>query len=242
MTNKTSYYIKDFGFKELEIGKVYASWIFSIFKPYLGERIMEAGCGLGLMIANYKDQRPLILATDIHDGYLDFVRSRYANNSHIKVHRFDLEHPTAQMKKSIKKYGVDTIVTINVLEHIRNDTDAIKNMYELLSAGGRLLIFVPALPQIYGSVDEGFCHFRRYTKKELESKVVKAGFQIVSIRYFNLAGIMWWYIMGKILKRNNIPRMTGNLLNIFVPILERVETIFPPPIGQSLIVIAQKTS
>ena len=192
------------------------------------------------MITNYKDSSKLVLAVDISEDYLDIVKKRYKNDPHVITKKINLEKLSSVAKKKIIQYNIDTIICINVLEHIQNDLEALKNMYDILSPQGKLLLFVPALPEIYGTIDKGFSHFRRYTKEDIKTKILSAGFKITSTQYFNFAGIIWWYIMGRLLKKNNIPKMTGNLLNIFVPILTKVESVFSPPIGQSLIAIAEK--
>jgi SAM-dependent methyltransferase len=232
-------HIKDFGFKELEIGKIYAKWIFSILKPYIGTSVMEVGCGLGLMINNYS-QAKTILATDYNRTYVDLVTKRYRDNNHVYVKQLDITKVSFEQKQFLNHLKINTVLSINVLEHIKEDVKALTGMYEVLPKGGTLLLFVPALPKIYGTIDEEFNHFRRYTKQELTQKVEHVGFKMKRVSYFNIFGIIWWYIMGRILKKRNLPRMTGGLLNIFVPVFQFVESIISPPIGQSLILIAEK--
>jgi len=229
----------DFGFKELEIGKTYSKWIFSILNPFIGKRIMEAGCGVGLMIENYLNKE-FIIACDINDNYIEVVKKRYVKIDKVNFLKLNIENLSKQEIKSLIKIKLDTIISINVLEHIKNDRQAIVNFYKILPSQGHLLIFVPALPQIYGTIDEGFGHYRRYTKKEIELKIQEAGFKIREIRYFNFIGIFWWFIMGKIIKQKNLPKATGFLLKMIVPLIQNIESIISIPVGQSLIVVAEK--
>ncbi|OGG03334.1 hypothetical protein A2W14_00075 [Candidatus Gottesmanbacteria bacterium RBG_16_37_8] len=239
---RTEYFennIEDFGFKELYIGKVYASWIFSIIKPYLGNRILEIGCGLGNMVEYYPRTSSLI-QSDVEDDYLSIVKRRLKQRKNSQTMRLNILNLNSSDLSKLKKRKINTIMAINVLEHIKDDVKALKNIYRVLERHGKVILFVPAVPFIYGSLDEAFEHFRRYTKDELTIKMKKSGFEIVTIRYFNIVGIIWWFIVGKILKIRKLPPKTGRILNIIVPILALSEAFIHPPTGQSLILVARK--
>lgn len=232
--------IDDFGFMELEIGKVYAQWIYSLFTPHLGKVILDVGSGLGLMLAHYQKNGRIVLASDINKKYVRIMKYRFKKYKNIRVLQFDISKLTQPMVKRLKAMNIDTVTSVNVFEHIREDEYALKNVYKLLSKDSKLILFVPALPVLFGSIDESFGHFRRYTKQEITEKLTKVGFRIVNIRYFNSLGILWWFFTGRILRMKNFPRATGYILRVVVPLLQRLEAHINPPIGQSLIVIAKK--
>lgn len=231
--------IEDFGFKELYIGRVYATWIFSIIKPYLGRCILEIGCGLGNMIDYYSPSSELI-QSDIEDEYLAIVKKRLAGRKNSQAIKLDILNLTATDLDRLKKRNIDTVVAINVLEHIKDDNGALKNIYRLIKDKGKIILFVPAIPFIFGTLDEAFEHYRRYRKVELVEKMEKAGFKTVVVRFFNIVGIFWWLIAGRILKMRKLPLKTGYVLNLLVPILALLERLILPPIGQSLIVVGKK--
>lgn len=235
---KAEHVITDFGLHELEIGNIYAAWIFSIIKPFIGNKILELGSGIGAMIPYYKDC-PFVIVSDINREYLKIIKKRYRENRKLGVIRLDITEITAAQQRVFIKQNIDSIIAINVLEHIKDDLCALKNINRILSSG-RLILFVPALPIIYGSLDEAFGHQRRYGKDELIRKIERAGFEIEFIKYFNLMGIIWWYLIGSIIRMRNLSRQTGYLLRVVVPLLRRIESVIPIPIGQSLIVVAKK--
>ncbi len=134
----------------------------------------------------------------------------------------------------------DTIVCVNVLEHIKDDEKALANMFRLLSPKGNLLLFVPALSQLYGALDKQLGHFRRYTKNMLSKKILKAGFQIKKISYSNFFGIFGWYLNSRILKRKRFSILQPLIFDKFVPLISRTESLLELPIGMSLFLVAEK--
>lgn len=232
--------VDDFGFAELEIGKIYSEWIYSLFKPHLGKVILDVGSGLGLMLVHYQKNGCFVIASDINNKYVRIMKYRYKKYRNISVLQFDICNLTQPLLKRLKVLSIDTITSVNVFEHIKEDEHALKNVYKLLSKDGKLILFVPALPGLFGSIDESFGHFRRYTKQEITEKLTKAGFRNVNVRYFNILGILWWFFIGRILRVKNFPRFTGHILRMVVPLLHSLEALITPPIGQSIIVIAKK--
>src|SRR3989338_578250 len=228
-----------FGLNELAIGKVYGRWIFSILKPFIKLNVLEIGAGLGNYTGHYPDGGRIILS-DVDKRFVSLMKKKYAGRSDIKVMALDITKPDNGTEEALKSEKINTVIAVNVFEHIKDDLQALKNCYRLLPPGSRLLIFVPALPSIFGSIDEAFGHYRRYTKKELTDKIRLSGFKVISVRYFNIIGIIWWFVMGKVVKAKNLPLSTGLFLKIVVPVIERMEKLASPPVGQSLIAVAEK--
>ncbi len=234
-----NYKIKDFGFNELEVGDVYSAWIFSIIKSFINKRILEVGCGLGTN-GRHLASSDLIVLSDRNKVYLKLAKKRFSFEKKIHYLQLDLTNIKASQKKLLQNYKFDTVIAINVLEHIKNDVLALKNINTILSRSGRIILFVPALSFLYGSIDESFGHYRRYTRHLLRAKLKATQFEIEYIKYFNFIGIFWWFITNKLLRRRNLPPSTGLLLKYIVPILQTIETHIPIPIGQSIIVVAKK--
>jgi hypothetical protein len=109
----------------------------------------------------------------------------------------------------------------------------------VLPAGGRLVLVVPALARLYGTLDEHLHHFRRYEKAELEGKVRDAGFTLEDSRFLNRPGILGWYLNGKILRRRVLPAGQLAAFRLMLPLLRREEK-HPPSTGMSLLAIARK--
>jgi SAM-dependent methyltransferase len=135
----------------------------------------------------------------------------------------------------------DTVCMVNVLEHIEDDARCLREIAEALAPGGHLLLFVPALPAIYGSLDQAFEHFRRYRKPELSAKIQAAGLNLVEIRYFNLVGVAAWFFSGRILRKRTVDRGSARFFDRWlVPPSAWLESRWEPPLGQSLLAIARR--
>jgi SAM-dependent methyltransferase len=135
----------------------------------------------------------------------------------------------------------DCLVCVNVLEHIEDDSEAMRQMNDLLKAGGHLCLFVPALPWLYGSLDAQFGHYRRYTRRRLEELARQAGFAIEKLRFFYLLGVITWFLMGKILRwRTWNATPVAAYDRLIIPFLRRLERRFSPPLGQSLLMVVRR--
>jgi SAM-dependent methyltransferase len=82
----------------------------------------------------------------------------------------------------------DYIYTLNVLEHIEDDSAALRALHAKLNSRGRLLIYVPAFPVLYTSMDAKVGHVRRYTRRTLTRRVAAAGFRIERVAYADSVG------------------------------------------------------
>jgi SAM-dependent methyltransferase len=136
---------------------------------------------------------------------------------------------------------VDTIVSSNVIEHIEDDVACLRAMHDLLRPGGAVGLYVPARPELYGSLDEAVGHHRRYTRKELADKLTSAGFRVETVKYRNLVGVLPWLITGRILRKQKVGNASLRLFDrVVFPICRRLEDLFPPRYGLNLVAIAVK--
>jgi predicted SAM-dependent methyltransferase len=134
----------------------------------------------------------------------------------------------------------DTVFALNVIEHIENETVAIKNCNKLLNRGGKLIILVPAYQQLYNRFDKELEHFRRYNATRLKKLLEHQHFRIVHSQYFNLMGIPGWYVSGKLQKNKTIPKSQMSLYDKLVPIFKLVDRIVVNKIGLSVIAVGIK--
>jgi len=136
---------------------------------------------------------------------------------------------------------IDTVVSVNVLEHIENDGRFLRSAQHILAPGGRILLFTPALPALYGTLDRQFGHYRRYTKFGLSDKLRAAGFSLESLRYFDLAGVLGWFLATRVLKRNTIrPSDVSHYDRFVFSWSSKIERWWEPPIGKNLLAIGRK--
>ena len=215
----------------------YNSWIYKKICPYLSGNVLDIGSGLG-DIAQYYHLNPKvkqIILTDYSDEMLPRLKSRFAHLNSYRALKFDIT--ANRLDDLFSPQGIDTITCVNVLEHIENDVNALNNMHSLLKKKGTLILLIPALPQIYGTLDALVGHYRRYTKTSLQKVIQKTNFTIVKQFYMNMFGIITWFIAGKILKQKSFNAKACKGLDKIVPVLEGIESFIQPPFGQSLITI-----
>jgi 2-polyprenyl-3-methyl-5-hydroxy-6-metoxy-1,4-benzoquinol methylase len=219
----------------------YNDWLFDELRPHVGQRILEVGCGIGNM-TTYFIERELIVALDVQAESLEMAAQKFPNHPNLALVQGDIADPAILPR--LAPYEVDTVVCLNVLEHIKADDRALRHMLRLLKPGGQLLLFVPAGMYLYGTLDEGLHHWRRYEREALGKLVAAQGFEIVRLTYMNLAGIPGWWLNSRVLKRKLLPRRMLGLFNTLTPFFiwfERsAQRIAPLPVGQSLLCIARK--
>ena len=214
----------------------YNHWIFERISHALGRRILEVGSGTGNITQFLCAGGREVTATDIVPNYRNELERLFDGNRKVHVKNFNL---TAEAPGEFVADPFDSVVCLNVLEHIEDDLFALAQMHDSLAPGGKLALLVPAHRFLYGEFDRALGHFRRYGRRELAAKLEKAGFVVREMNFFSLAAALPWLINGRLLKRDYIPAGQANLANLLVPLL-KLERLIGPPCGLSLIAIAQK--
>jgi glycosyltransferase involved in cell wall biosynthesis len=184
--------------KLLQKASKYNGWVYQMLKPYIGRDILEIGSGIGNM-TRYFVPHGKVTASDISPFCLRELDRTFAENESVKVRRLDISQ---NHYPEIELY--DTIICLNVLEHIENDVEALRNMYRLLKKKGKLVLYVPANPRLYCDIDRGVGHHRRYVERELTGKMKQAGFHVAHSRHHNILGAIGWWVNGKVLGKKHI--------------------------------------
>ncbi len=149
---------------------------------------------------------------------------------------------TAELDGTAAPGSYDTVVLLNVLEHIPDDHQALGDIYESLAPGGKMILWVPAFEALYSKFDQRIGHYRRYRRNELLDLVHNVGFGQSTARYANLPGFFAWWLVVRVLRRSpTAGRLASIYDRFFIPVIRRVERVVRPPIGQSLLVIAQRS-
>jgi len=211
----------------------YNRWMFDRLRRWVGRRVVEIGSGIGNLSAFLLDSDRLVL-TDTREEYLERLRTRFAKHANVAVARLYL--PTELGALAGQQF--DTIICLNVLEHVDDDVSSLKAMRRMLAPGGRLILLVPALPALYGTMDKALGHHRRYQRAPLTSLLQATGFRVAHVEYFNLAGVPGWWFAGRVLRRQVIPAGSLKLYDALVPLF-RLERLLPWRVGQSLIAIGE---
>ena len=215
----------------------YYAWIFDIFAPWARGDIIEYGAGLGTVSERLVPLADRLTLVEPSVQLADALRIRFAGNRWVEIEAESLEIHVARTEA----HSADTVVLVNVLEHIEDDRAALAHIFRILKPGGHLLIFVPALGFLMSKFDLMLGHFRRYHRRDLMGKVTESGGEVLVCRYFDLAGIIPWWVAYTLMGAR---RVSPTLLRIgdkvLIPVSRAIERIFPAPIGKNLILIAEK--
>jgi SAM-dependent methyltransferase len=216
----------------------YYDWLFATVSPFLGQRILEVGPGFG----------------DLADRIRDTGRSYfaiYSNESVIKrlsdMRPHDAESffvgdvTEARCRARLQSLGCDTVLSFNVIEHVEDDLGLLRAIGAIVP-GGRVVVFVPALPALFGSFDRAVGHYRRYLRASLMAQMSNAGLKLKSCRYFNALGALSWFVATRILRLNPHQGSTKRSIRIYdrfvIPVARTLDPFFASIAGQSLLAVA----
>jgi glycosyltransferase involved in cell wall biosynthesis/phospholipid N-methyltransferase len=212
----------------------FTRWMADVIDPYVGDRVLEVGAGTGNMSVNLMP-RSIYWATDVNPSYLEYLLTLRATRPYMRVAHTDATDartfPTEQR--------FDTVVCLNVVEHVHDDVAALQNIRGVLEDGGRAVILVPCGPWLYGSLDEVLGHCRRYTEEQLRDVAERAGFHVEHVLKFNRAGVPAWWLNARLLRRRTFGIGQIRILNFLTPLFRVFDRWIPlPPL--SLIAILRK--
>jgi glycosyltransferase involved in cell wall biosynthesis len=211
-------------------------WMADTIKPYLGKHVLEIGAGIGNLSRILMSGRKRYVATDLDAEHLERLRSRLAGRPHLETAILD----AAREEDALPFRGeMDTVVCLNVVEHIKDDLGALRNIHASLRDGGRAVILVPEGQSIFSSLDEELGHWRRYSEDQLRGRMVEAGFKVEAMLRFNRISRPGWWFNGKILKRRTISRSQLKNFDRLVWLFRRIDAHLPWP-PTSIIAIGRK--
>jgi len=214
----------------------YYAWISSRMAPYLGPRMVEVGAGIGTFLSCLLELRPDARVTAIEpaDNNFPHLARRFAADERVTaVHGY--------LDGALPAAAADAVVAVNVMEHVEDDAAFLRHAARALAPGGHLCLFVPALPALFGTLDEAFEHHRRYTKRSLLQKLAAAGLEPVEVRYMNVTGIAAWWLWSKVLRRRTITATDARTYDRWVvPVVRALEDRITPPVGNALLAVARK--
>lgn len=215
----------------------YNRWIFDNIRPFIGKNVLEIGCGTGNLAHYLSAPGRRITGIDINADFVKTAAARFKGRKDISVMRCDF----LKGDKRLKKSSFDTIVMLNVLEHIKDDICALKKAAALLKPGGTLVNLVPAMGFAYGELDRQLGHFRRYQRDTLLELNNAAELKDEKMFYMNFIGAFAWWFNSALLKRKDFPSGQPVVFDrFFVPVLKVMESAVKPPIGQSLVSVSRK--
>ena len=208
-------------------------WMANTIAPFVKGEVLELGAGIGnltMLLANGKDRYH---ATDTDEEQLFELRSRTEYRPDVVSSRFDFSR--AEEVERFRQ-SADTVVCLNVLEHLEDDRKALVHIRQCLRSGGSVIVLVPQGPELFGSIDTVLEHKRRYTRDDLVQKMAGAGLRVDQVIEFNRATRPGWYLNSKVLQRKTISPIQLALFDLMVPVWRRVDQHLPWP-ANSLIAI-----
>jgi len=201
----------------------FTKWMADTIRPYVGDQVLEIGAGIGNLTTNLVP-RSVYFASDINPHYLDRLNKLKLSRPYLHVGYTD-----ASSGETYPKGEFDTIICLNVVEHIEDDVKALRNIRASLSKDGRAIILVPSGPGLFGTLDTVLGHFRRYTRDQLVEACARAGFRVEKVLKFNRIGSPGWWWNGKVLKNTTFGFWQIKLLNSLVPFVRPIDRFLPLP-------------
>jgi SAM-dependent methyltransferase len=211
----------------------YADWIIDQAQAHLGSSILELGAGHGT-VTDRLLKHGKVAAADLSPRCVEVLREKYEAHPDVEVLHGDVE-------TVIEGRAFESVVLVNVLEHIEDDAAALRAILGGLRPGGTVVLFVPAFQALYSEFDRLVGHYRRYRKGELAALVRGAGFEVVEARYVNCVGAVAWWVVARQLGRFPKSRAAMRTYDrTVVPVIRWIESRWTPPFGQSVLCIGRR--
>jgi glycosyltransferase involved in cell wall biosynthesis len=213
----------------------YTAFLWDLIRPWVGSRVLEVGAGTGAM-TRYLASRERLVATDGDPEYVAMLGRTFEANPKVEVRLVD---PAALAEDSLLPASFDTVVCANVLGHVADDVAALRAMGRMVAPGGHVVLVVPALHALYGTIDRAIGHHRRYARDEIAGKLRDAGLAVEHVRYFNLLGVPGWFLNSRVLRRRRVPGLQARLHDRLVPLMRLEERWSRAPFGMSLLAVGR---
>ncbi|HEX3768593.1 MAG TPA: class I SAM-dependent methyltransferase [Puia sp.] len=227
------------GFETLEIfsgTSAINQWLYDNIKKFASGKILEIGSGIGNISAHLLRDHTDVSLSDLRPEYCALLRKKFGKDLHLQqVYELDLSLSDFKNKYVDLLEKFDTVIALNVIEHIENDSLAIQNAKSLLRRNGKLVILVPAGQSLYNTLDKELGHYKRYSKTGLKNLLRTAGFEISYCSYFNAAGILGWWLSGTVFHDKVITSSKLHLFNQLVPVFRILDWFITPVTGVSVI-------
>ncbi len=219
----------------------YHRWILALMKPFLGKHLVEVGAGTGAFSKLLLEIAPETLSLVEPSAMFEALQTNLAqHDSATNIRAFPNIFAEVAVQLETEQ-SPDSIIYINVLEHIEDDRLELEIIHRTLREKGRVFVFVPALPMLFSEFDKQIGHFRRYRKTELAETFRAVGFRVLLSRYFDATGILPWLVKYRLLKSLKMESGAVHFYDKFiVPVARPVESLLPSPLGKNLLFVAEK--
>ena len=222
--------------KSIARARKFNRWLLAECGPWLGDRILEAGAGIGSLSALLLSRSRLVLL-DRDPTFIGRLQDQFGQRGNVRVLQADLTRP--EDAALWKDERIDTVLCSGVLERLGPDEEVLRRFHDALEPGGHCLVVVPAEMSLYNALDRAQGHQRRYGAAELREKMERAGFEVVFSRSVGkLASLAWW-LWGRVLRRRRVsPRQIVWADRLFP--LTRLLDYCLPVAGETLIMVGRR--
>lgn len=218
----------------------YTNHVFGLVREFIGSRVLEVGAGIGTITSRLVEIADVVVGIEPNPNCVARIQELMGDNPRFTLRSCHFEECDAAELASLH---FDSVLCVNVLEHIADDVATLKKFSEVLIPGGRVAVFVPAIQAAYGPLDAELGHHRRYSKSTLATAFRKAGLELLRLRYTNPIGLAGWMYNAHISKTTAHSAMQVKLFETLIaPWALPLERLVPPPIGLSLVAVGRKTS
>ncbi|MBO0828194.1 MAG: methyltransferase domain-containing protein [Streptosporangiales bacterium] len=210
----------------------YRRYQHDLIRPHCGTTVVEVGAGAGEFAATFTGPERYVV-TDLDPDCVRLLGERFADRPEITARQMDASGTVALDEPA------DTVLAVNVLEHIEDDAAALRALARMVRPGGTVVMWVPGYQALYGEFDRSVGHHRRYTPGTLTEAFTAAGLRPTTVRPVNLlGGIAWWLAVRKGGVGRPDPRLVRWYDRLVVPVTRTIETLVTPPFGQSVLGVA----
>jgi 2-polyprenyl-3-methyl-5-hydroxy-6-metoxy-1,4-benzoquinol methylase len=214
-------------------------WVLDEFHAHLGGKMLEVGAGAGTITRKLADRYPSsrLVALEPAENVVTPLTAYAALSDRVTVHQETLLDYVGHGERDF-----EAVLYLNVLEHIEDDARELRLAAEVLRPGGALLVFGPALEALYSDLDYKAGHYRRYALAHLCRLTESAGLAVDKARYFDILGVVPYYLVYKLLRQTDISGSTmWGYDRVVVPVSRMLQRVLRrPPVGKNVLLVATK--
>lgn len=220
----------------MEQAPQFNQWMYESVKPWLGSRVAELGVGRGNM-SKFIRRHEHVLLTDYRLDYLTGLQDKWSELRKLRIGKLDMT--VRADYELLREFAPDSVVFLNVLEHIEDDQAVLRSLAETVPAGCRIVVLVPYGMKLFSEFDRELGHFRRYEKGELEGRMRAAGLEVETQFFFNKVGVFAWYVANTLGGQKTLKPWQLKLYGLLTPIFRVLDAILPTS-GLSTVVVGRR--
>lgn len=190
----------------------------------IGFSVLEVGAGLGSISTALSKRGKMVTAFEPNGDLFTQLSQNTRDSNITAINSSVVNFLTSDDKLKFSKF--DTILYVNVLEHIHQDLSELILVQQLLKPSGNIVIIVPAMPALYGALDAKSQHVRRYRKNELKAILEDSGMRVTDLRFVDPIGAFTYWFIYRVLRVKHVSSTAITLHNKVILPLSRVLTSF----------------